>query len=657
MSCDTHCQFFFEIGRGLGDKVLNETQLQSRVNLQLSLFCFIPVKSAKASASTIKKLQVVYFFGEIRYKNIGQNIGPCQENPPWKMFFDANERQNMAKITMRFFTALAVLGTVAILVWAGLNARSWNPALSHDTYVYYYNEMGKLNSSEQHNIITDPFKVPLGTTEPDAAQAKPVFVALLNLWHTGYKWLDSSLVFPDNQVYSNFIFATFVLAFLSLVWLGWMLGHPMPGLLAALVALVNVWALTAVYFSSYTAISIFFLSIAFGLIYKKKPAALITAGALMAADVLINQSVTVFMVSYAGLTLFIPNTLRQRLYSLMYYICGIALAWGAFESIILVENIKAHWLYMPQYKVLLAYLTRSKTELSTYFTVYDHSLFPLIIWKFSHVFSAVFIVSMVVAFVILGRKGRTFWGRPEAALLFIVFLTLMLIDWRTGPKFSRTYFLVFPFAVMFTTISCYELWQRGETVRRLLIAAVLSLYLAECARDLQSQKTAFLAARNKMLASFNDETPTYLLGSDTYAPFFLQLTEDRIAGQPSRMVERVIQDLCDPVIDNRLKTLHVLVGPNIPSVINLAGLFTGTVNLPLNPDIAQHSGTCQDKSWSATLEERIPFFSHYPFLMLEDPHETYRLHKDHTIGWEDYKSGIGRVNLWKVTYEGRPDSP
>lgn len=563
-----------------------------------------------------------------------------------------------AKIKMRFFVSLAVLFTVIILALVGQNARNWSPSLSHDTYEYYYKEIEKLNVPENQNIFTNPFKVPLGTTEPNAAQAKPVFVVLLNLWHTGYKWLDSALVLPDNQVYSDFIFASLVLAFLSLVWLGWILGYPLLGLVSSLVAFVNIWALTTVYFNSYTAISFFLLSIAFGLIYKSKPLGLMAAGALIAADVLVNQSVTVFLVSYAGLTLFIPNTLRHRLSSLIYYLFGLAIAWVTFESIILVENIKAHWLYMREYKVLLSYLSRSMTELSTYFSVYDHSLFPLIIWKFSHVFSAVFVVSLVVTVVIISKNGRSFFDRPEAALVFVLFLTLILIDWRTGPKFSRTYFLVFPFAVLFTTISCYEMWQRAETFRRwggLLIFGVLSVYLIECTKNLHSQKTAFLDVRSTILKSFDENTPIFFLRSDTYAPFFLQLIEGKTPEYSLKMMERFVQDLCDPVIDNRLKTTYVLVGPNVPSLLNLPGFFTGTVDLPLHPDIKQNSGLCRNKSWTAVLEKSSPFFSHFPFLILEDPRETYQLHKDRAIGWDDYKTGIGRVHLWKVTYEARLD--
>lgn len=560
------------------------------------------------------------------------------------------------KTKNRTFAGLAVLVTVIVFVLVGRSARDWSPALSHDTCVYYYQEIKKLNTPVQQNLITSPFKVTVGTTEPDAAQAKPVFIVLLNLWHTGYKWLDSSLVFPDNRVYSDFIFATLILAFLSFAWLGWLLGYPRLGLLAGLVAFVNVWALTVVYFDSYTAVSFFLLSIAFGLIYKKVPAGTVVAGALMAADILINQSVTVFMVSYAGLTLFLPNTLRQRLYSLVCYICGAALAWLSFESIILAENITHNWQYMPVYKVLLSYLNRSVTELSVYFSVFGHSLFPLMVWKNSSVFSVAFVVCLVVTVAAIRKKGRSFLERPEASLLFVILLTLILIDWRTGPKFSRTYFLVFPFTVLFTAISCYEIWQRAETVKRwvgVLIAGMLSLYLIECIQGLQSQKTAFLGARDKILASFDGEIPIFFFREDTYAPFFFQLTEGKTVGKSPELMARFIQDVCDAGIDARLSSIRVMVGPNIPSVINLPGFFTGTVNLPLKPDVKEVSGVCQDKSWKAVPEESIPFFSHYPYLMLEDPRETYRLQKDRTIGWDDYKSGIGRVCLWKVIYEAR----
>lgn len=554
----------------------------------------------------------------------------------------------------RLFAGLAVLAAIAVFVLVGRSARDWNPALSHDTCVYYYQEIKKLNGPVQNSIVTNPFKVPVGTTEPDAAQAKPVFIVLLNLWHTGYKWLDSSLVFPDNRIYSDFIFSTLVLALLSFAWLGWRLGYPWLGLLSGLIAFVNAWALTVVYFDSYTAVSFFLLSIAFGLIYKKRPVGTLVAGALMAADILINQSVTVFMVSYAGLAFFLPNTLRQRLYSLACYLCGAALAWLSFESIVLAENITNNWLYIPVYKVLLSYLNRSMTELSVYFSVYEHTLFPLMVWKNSVVFSVGFVACLVVTVVAMRKKWRSFLDRPETSLLFVVILTLILIDWRTGPKFSRTYFLVFPFTVLFTVISCYEIWQRAETAKRwvsILIAGVFLLYLAECVQGLQSQKTAFLAARGKILASFESEMPIFFFRDDTYAPFFFQLSEDKTVGSSPKLMARFVSDLCDPGIDDRFKSINVMVGPNIPSVINLPGYFTETVSLPLNPDVKAVSGVCRDKSWKAVLEERVPFFSHYPYLMLEDPRETYRLQKDRTIGWEDYKSGIGRVSLWKVMYE------
>ena len=103
--------------------------------------------------------------------------------------------------------------------------------------------------------------------------------------------------------------------------------------------------------------------------------------------------------------------------------------------------------------------------------------------------------------------------------------------------------------------------------------------------------------------------------------------------------------------------MTVLVGPNVPSLLNLPEYYTDVMPLELQPGRTHANGQWSNMTWTAELKGHLPFFSHYPFLVLEDPGMSFMMRKEHAFGWNDYKDGIGRVTIWEVRFEPNAHTP
>jgi hypothetical protein len=397
-----------------------------------------------------------------------------------------------------------------------------------------------------------------------------------------------------------------------------------------------------------------------------------------------SQSVTVFAAAFALIPIIKARGWSSCGSGFLCYLMGAGAAWALVELFILAHNLSSGWKYTTEFGVLFATLKRSTVDRSEYFSAYRGSLFPLLAWKFSPAYTMALLFALIMLACRFRRRGWPAFSKPAGVLGFAIIAVLLLIDFRTGPKFSRTYFLLIPFATMFLGISCYSFWLTARGLRWWIGRGALAMALVHAffaIGGLRDQASAFLSVRDFLLESSGTESPRLVFAQDSYLPYFSQLIESnsRWTGRPDVLA---VENLCASgavlnlspskvvvprgrtqfnfskgFLDPEAASATVLVGPNIPSVLNLPDHYTEAVALELAPGITRASGQCSNRVWTATLKGQLPFFSHYPFLALEDPRMTYVMRKNHTFGWNDYKNGLGRVSIWEVEYKSLAAQP
>jgi hypothetical protein len=540
----------------------------------------------------------------------------------------------------------AAAALAALLVEAG----KWNPVLSYDTGTFYYPSVARSADGGAAEGVLSAFLVP-PDARPEAHQAKPVFVALLRLWHgTAARLAPATLPFPSDHVYSAFIGASYLCAFLCACVLTRRAGIPYVGLTAAGLAFFSPWLIAACYFNSYTAPSLVLLFGAVFLLLPPRPRPL-WAGALCALNLQTNQSTIVFSAAMAVLLLAPPADVPTRARLLLRLAAGFAAAWLGIDAAILLVDAVRGTEFLPETVVLWRYLGRSRDELSGLFDVYRGSLLPLLLWEHSRslTVSAVFGLAIALAAAVGGAR----LGRRGIALLAYVLAVWLLIDARRGPKFSRTYVLLLPFVTLLVVAGAAWLWRRSGA-RRPAVAALVSVLVAALAAEeaagLRDFRAAALAVRDLLVAGGAEGETVYVSRRDSYLPFFAQLVEDRpLDGR--RLAE--LDDVCALLAGSR-GPVTVAVGPNVPSILNFEAWGTGRVeDLPLPPRsqaAEAPSGTCPDGGrWRARHERSLPFFAHHPFLVLEDPMETYRLLRERHYTLRSYEEPYGEVTVWRVS--------
>jgi hypothetical protein len=534
--------------------------------------------------------------------------------------------------------AILILGTV----------RSWNPSLSHDTFVYYYPRITQTAQEFDTHGFGSVLKVPYERIEPDAADAKPIFVLIIKAWHAVYAMLNpGSLPYPNNQVFSDFVSFTLVLLFGSICWLGVVLGNPWVGILSAWCSMLSPWMITATLFSTYTApsLSILIWTIIALIHDSPRPA---VSGTLTFTNLFVNQSMTVFAIACLAF-IFCPRfvTRKDQLRNLVRFAAGFLLVWLTLEGIIFLQRVQSgqEWLFLWQ--ILKRYLNRSLIERSEFFVVYDGGLLFYVLWQHSKIFTFTLLAGLA-AICYSAARSRLFLDPRYKALVVFCLMAVFVIDARVGPKFSRTYVLLLPFITLLS-VRCVAQFVKPRQAKTWVVGVlVLSGFIFEQGTALVRMEHAFLDVRRSIL-NLSKTGPIFVAANDTYLPFFKQLVENNNAIAKMEL----FSDLCELRNLSRLPS-YVVVGPNRKSVLNLPAWHTDETDLPLpngNRSKDVLTGACPDGYlWKAEKVQMLSFFSHYPFLLLEDPRETFRLIASKETRLSDYYRGSGRVTLWRVSF-------
>ena len=380
-----------------------------------------------------------------------------------------NKRLFARPLTFRSaFWLIVLVNSIVVVAIHAHYMRPWNPVLSHDTRAYFYPSQEALNApSGLVDGVVASFGIPryiLGDPDtPNAAQAKPVFVIMLLLWGELYRGITGPQTFPNHQAYSDWIIASVWLMFLSLAGLGFYTQHPWIGLITANIMSLSTWALTAIYFNSYTAISIALFSMVLLLGYKPSPARLWAAGAICALLLLINQSYAVLIAGFALMLLvqipllrLTPPKLalklaraparRTPLLRPAHFVLGLASVFVVAWVLALAVSAHTGIRWLSPVETLFHYLARSGGERTEHFAAYDGSLFFTVLSHYSLVVTG---AAAAVLAVLLCTRPASGIAKPEQfssiGLFAIPALSAMfLIDIRYGPKFSRSYVLLYP---------------------------------------------------------------------------------------------------------------------------------------------------------------------------------------------------------------------
>jgi hypothetical protein len=545
--------------------------------------------------------------------------------------------------------------TLVLLSMLLLRARQWNPALSYDTETFYYTALAQ--DRPQWNLaaalssyLTRPFT---NGDEPRTDQAKPLFVSILRLWHGAVSVLrHGALPFPNHKTYSDFITCSYVLAFLFCCALGARAKLPFVTLAAATLTFFSPWMISASYFNSYTALSLVPLVLSVFLLVAPSPAPF-WAGALCGLDAQINQSTLAFVPGMVILLASRPIRARVFAAGALRFAAGIGIVVLASDAAIATVDAATGLDYLPQSVVLLSYLRRSFAESREFFDVYrgltGASLFPRMVWEHSAVLS-VSAVLLLLAAVLGRRRGGIAVDRAALCLALFLLSALLVIDLRDGPKFSRSYVLLLPFLNLLV-VAGFLRTITGRTGDARAALAVLAGVVAaasgiEIAVSLWRLDEAAIGVRRLFERRDAGDAPLFVARADGFRPVFQLMVED-LPREGRRLEE--FDDVC--ALAGARGTddgVLVVVGPGVPSVL----VEAPAVDLPL-PALSQShgppTGTCGGGlRWRAELVETRPFFAHYPFLVWEDPEQTYQMLIARLYSARAYREPIGAVTVWRV---------
>jgi len=519
--------------------------------------------------------------------------------------------------------------------------RAWNPILSHDTYAYYEPAM--------HSSWADSFLVDRSVTDlperPNAAEARSVFMSQLKTFSS----VHEKMGFPQKYQISDFIAVTTTVLFLVFFWFSTRM-VPFPYALATTVLVfVNPWAFSAYYFSTYLAYSmIVLILVLYFLFLLKRP---ILAGVGIALGLKVNLSVLLLYVFAIGFEVLRQGS--QGLKNVWKVVLGIGVTLLVFEIPILLVNLIQKKDYLSQVDLIRRYLMRSLSERIVSHQPPGTSFFLHHLQLDSFALVLLFVTGMVLMLVHVVTSRRAVLKSPAFMISLVALCALIAFDARSGPRFSRSYLVFFPFlALGIVEVFRIKLTELSKPLRR-VAASVLVFGIAWA----QYESVAKVAELNRVMTSLRTfidgehikQTPAAIFRGDLYRPVFYQAAGEYAFAEKSEKL-REVDTVCDLFKVPASRPL-VMVSPNQNSIIGFPSYQIYHVQLPLGAHWEMSSpqeGKCKDFRWKAEIVSQIPFFSHYPYFVLEDPSQTSAMLVSKLYSENEYMSGQGSITVWAV---------
>ena len=459
----------------------------------------------------------------------------------------------------------------------------------------------------------------------------------LRAWHIGYCRLHPCTPgLSAPHAYSDFILFTCVLAFCLLCFLARKLGSLLVGIAAGFITFLSPWGLEACYFSTYTALS---LALMFFAVFAALGEARVGLRVGLHARALAMTNQSLLGCSIVVAVVLVIAHWRSEPYHLVVrmgvFAFGMATPFLATEIVgatqLVPERLGCASVQTPL-TILCYYVNRTQTERSGYFEAYQHSLFPKLLFYNSAV-AAIFVASVLATMVAIftlagGDRVRRFTGWLRSDLVFPVYvpgmlagITLLLIDSRGRPQFSRSYIIAVPFLFM-AALFLVRSWT-SFAPRRVCIAVLATFALSwsvENTVKLVEFYRVFHGARIAVQDFTHRGERIVCLRSDTYHCFLRTFAELDVvdAGAIPRDVR------------------YVITGPSVPSALE------GT----------QPQEDCYDQllrnGVKLKVKSAIPFFALYPFITYEDPFATHLLIIKRQIRDNSYRKPTGSVRIWEI---------
>lgn len=518
--------------------------------------------------------------------------------------------------------------------------RAWNPLLSHDTVVYYERAV---NAGFAKSFFVDR-RVTDFPEHPDASEARSVFVASLNAANSFHHALGfTKHFFADYIAFTSVMaFAIFLLFVAQFMPLGF-------AALSSVIIFINPWALSAAYFSSYVSVSIFlFIAMLWFLYVSKKP---FWGGVFLALNIWVNLSFLQFFLVLMLVELFREK--KQWFRHALRIGAGSAVVCLVLEAIVLFTNLIHKTDYLSQLDIIRRYLLRSLHERTNAFQTPGTSFFIEHLQLVSLPF-LIFVSSGLVLFLWNAiRKKRESLKDPLFLLFMSSFVALLLFDFRAGPRFSRTYFVLFLFfgvAAVEGFRLALQSWKpqfRHYGVAALVLVCTGVQWLSSL--GVSELNFVFTQPGRIIDENFAQQNKVAIFKADRYRPVFFQYAGVApFTPQVDSLQE--VDSICELFTETTTKR-YVLVSPNQGSIVGFPAHIIYRVPLPLGAHWEMkdaQTGNCSTFKWKAEIASKVPFFSHYPFFVLEDPSQTNVLMHGKQFGYNDYRDGFGALTLWSV---------
>lgn len=584
--------------------------------------------------------------------------------------------------------ALMLLLCVTLTLLAGAQTSPWKLDLrwDNDTVRYYDTQNFVVRRPSQiFFVLMDPFFRAPDSGSIEAPAGKPVFVALLRLWGMGTRILFGHNAWLTRSAYFKFQLFAYGLLALSICALGWRLGSPCLGMLAAVISLLNPWAMIQLVYRNYTCLGMAILVAACLLALRRAGWATLLAGVLAWMAFLTDNAILLYSIMLGGVVLALHlGRWRQMFRHGLLYALGLVLPYVLLAGVGMIWYRHHAWPlrvtieYYTHFAKDNHFATRPGAEARPTVPKYP-GIALLFISKNSIVIFSLILVVAAVTYWKLARIGvRAALDHPALlpilGLFVPVFACWALIDIKPGAQLAHSYFVGYPFVVLGLTL----FWWRLTRNLRLAWGLLALGYVVETAVGLHQYRAVFFSLQNRVAAVMSNDKhqKIAMLYNDPHSRIIQHLLSPEYADRI--VIVRSLSDIAQLASDANAKvSVYTQAGPGLlrldsigvesgdyigcvlfgregetmvycpPVPTWIEDPFHGRRNIPANALTLHDAGGHDVVTFSEPAD--VPFYGLYPLLIFDDEWPTWKF-ITRLIDDQSCMTGPGAIRLSRVTY-------
>jgi len=583
--------------------------------------------------------------------------------------------------------------TLSLLAAAQTSPWKLDLRLDNDTARYYDTQNFEVhNPGDFFRALADPFFRAPDAGAIEAPAGKPVFVDILRVWGMAARCVFGHDAWVTRSAYFKFLVFAFGLLALTICAMGWRIGSPYLGMLAAVVALLNPWAMVQLVYRNYTCIGMALFLSACLLALRRNRSCIFLAGVVAWMAFLTDNGILLYSAMLGAVVIAGEWGDWRRMVDR-----GLLFAAGIVSPYILLSLVGMIWYpgYSRPLSVTIDYFTHFATanHFATRPGADPHATVPkypaialLFIRENSWIVFGLILVVVPVAFWQCARVGVSAAAKhsalgPIIALLLPVFLVWTAIDLKPGAQLAHTYFVGYPLVVLALAIFWWR-WANRGPVLHAAWALLAVLYVIETGMGLYRYRTVFFSLQNTVAAATTSSGHEKLaiLYNDPHAKIIQHLLSPEYADRIVLVLN--LQDIANFAAGAQINTLiqtgpgllqyraqklekgdyisHVLCGPLGETIV-----FCPPV--PVWADDPQH-GQREIVSGPGSLTSsvgyshvsfsdpvKIPFYGLYPLLIFDDEWPTWQ-YIERNINDDSCMNDPGIIRMSTVSYpDGMPN--